>query len=223
MKVSLWGIKKGMTQIPDQVGNYIPVTVILVTPNIIVQAKAEKNNEYNTVVIQTALVECKTKDLNKPQLGHLKKNNIAPCRYLKEMRMEIKEGESVPEIISRFPVGSPLDISCFKKEDKIKITGISKGKGFAGAIKRHGFSRGATSHGGGPVHRSIGSVGGGRGTRQKVSKGKKMPGRMGGQQVSVRNLEIVEILPLENTKNQIILVRGAVPGNKKGLVKLSKI
>lgn len=222
MKVSLWGIKKGMTQFPTKEGSYIPVTAILVTPNIIVQVKTEKNNDHTTVIIQSAFAECKIKDLNKPQLIHLKKNNIPPHKYLKEARIKIKEEKSVQEVISQFPVGSPLDISLFKKKDKIKVTGNSKGKGFAGVIKRYGFALGAMSHGGGPVHRSIGSAGGGRGTRQKVPKGKKMPGRMGGEQVSVRNLEIVEILPLENSKNQVILVKGAVPGNKKGLVNLCK-
>lgn len=211
-----------MTQFPTDEGKYLPVTAILVTPNIVVQAKTEKNND-SIVVIQSAFKECENKDLNKPQLGHLKKNNISAHKCLKETRIKVNGEQLTQEVISKFPIGSPLDVSLLKKKDKIKVAGVSKGKGFAGVIKRHGFALGNMSHGGGPVHRSIGSAGGGRGTRQKVPKGKKMPGRMGGQQVSVRNLEIVEILPLENTKNHVILVKGAVPGNKGGLVNLSKI
>src|SRR4051812_24284695 len=207
-----------MTQFPTAEGKYLPVTAILVTPNIIVQAQAEKND---LVVVQSAFKECKNEDLSKPQLGHLKKNNISAYKYLRESRIKLK-GESAQAIITKFPVGSPLDLALFKKKDKIKVVAISKGKGFAGVIKRHGFALGNMSHGGGPVHRSMGSAGGGRGTRQKVPKGKKMPGRMGGQQVSVKNLEIVEIVPRENSQNQVILVKGAVPGNKGGLVNLCK-
>jgi large subunit ribosomal protein L3 len=194
MNVSLWGVKKGMTQFPTDKGKFLPVTAILVTPNIIVQAKAEKNND-SVVIIQAAFKECKDKDLNKPQLGHLKKNNISAHKFLKEMRIRVKREESVQEVVSKFPIGSPLDVSLFKKKDKIKVVATSKGKGFAGVIKRHGFALQNMSHGGGPVHRSMGSAGGGRGTRQKVPKGKKMPGRMGGEQVSVRNLEIIDVSP----------------------------
>ena len=210
-----------MTQFPTDEGKYLPVTAILVTPNIIVQAKTEKNND-SIVVIQSAFKECKNKDLNKPQLGHLKKNSILAHKHLKETRIKVNEEQSVQEVISRFPAGLPLDVSLLKKRDKVKVVGVSKGKGFTGAIKRHGFALGNMSHGGGPVHRSIGSAGGGRGTRQKVPKGKNMAGRKGGEQVSVRNLEVIEILPLKNTKNHVILVKGAVPGNKGGLVNICK-
>lgn len=222
MNVSLWGTKKGMTQFPTDEGKYIPVTAILITPNIIVQVKVEKNNDSTAAIVQSAFKECKVKSLSKSQLGHLKKNNISPHKCLKETRIKAKGEQATQEVISKFPIGSPLDVSLFKKKDKVKVVAISKGKGFAGVIKRHGFALQNMSHGGGPVHRSMGSSAGGRGTRQKVPKGKKMPGRMGGQQVTVKNLEIVEILPLENTKNQIILVKGAVPGNKGGLVNLCK-
>jgi large subunit ribosomal protein L3 len=222
MNVSLWGVKKGMTQFPTKEGKYIPVTVILITPNIIAQVRTEKTNDSTIVIIQSSFKECKTKDLNKAQLGHLKKNNVLTYKHLKETRIKAKGEPDAQEVISKFPIGSSLDISLFKKKDKVKVIGISKGKGFAGVIKRHGFALQNMAHGGGPVHRSMGSSAGGRGTRQKVPKGKKMPGRMGSQQVSVRNLEIIEILPVENTKSQVILVKGAVPGNKGGLVNLCK-
>ncbi|RHZ37473.1 50S ribosomal protein L3 [endosymbiont GvMRE of Glomus versiforme] len=205
MKISLLGKKIGMTQFPKE-GKFIPVTAILVTPNVVSQVKTQEKDNYNSC--QLAFQECRTKVLNKSQLGHLNKNNISPYKYLREARD-----------MTGFSAGSQLDVSLFQEKEKIKVTGTSKGKGFAGVIKRHGFALGAMSHGGGPVHRSIGSAGGGRGTRQKVPKGKKMPGRMGNEQVTVRNLLIVKIIP----EKQVILVKGAVPGNKKGLVKLSKI
>ncbi|RHZ36810.1 50S ribosomal protein L3 [endosymbiont GvMRE of Glomus versiforme] len=205
MKISLLGKKIGMTQFPEE-GKFIPVTAILITPNVVSQVKTLEKDGYNSC--QLAFQECRTKILNKSRLGHLNKSEISPYKHLQEARD-----------MTGFSVGSQLNVSLFQEKEKIKVTGTSKGKGFAGVIKRYGFALGAMSHGGGPVHRSIGSAGGGRGTRQKVPKGKKMPGRMGGEQVTVSNLLIVKILP----EKQVILVKGAVPGNKKGLVKLSKI
>jgi|SRR6185312_853563 len=205
MKISLLGKKIGMTQFPEE-GKFIPVTAILITPNIVTQIKTQEKEGYDAC--QLAFQECRAKVLNKPRLGHLNKNKIAPHKYLQEARDMVD-----------FSVGSQLDATLFKEKERIKITGISKGKGFAGVIKRHGFALGAMSHGGGPVHRSIGSAGGGRGTRQKVPKGKKMPGHLGNERVTVRNLLVVKILP----EKQVILVKGAVPGNKEGLVTLSKI
>src|SRR6266487_3768730 len=128
-----------MTQFPTDEGKYLPVTVILVTPNIVVQTRVEKSNN-STVVIQTAFKECKDGDLNKPQLGHLKKNNISPYRHLKEARIKVRGERAIQEAASKFPAGSPLDVFLlFKKKDKVKVIATSKGKGFAGAIKRHGF------------------------------------------------------------------------------------
>ncbi|CAH1768201.1 9557_t:CDS:1, partial [Entrophospora sp. SA101] len=203
--VSLLGKKIGMTQFIQE-GKFIPVTVILVTPNVVTQIKTQDKEGYNAC--QLAFQECRAKVLNKPRLGHLNKNKITPHKHLREAKD-----------VTGFSVGSQLDVSLFQEKERIKITGVSKGKGFAGVIKRHGFALGAMSHGGGPVHRSIGSAGGGRGTRQKVPKGKKMPGHLGNEQVTIRNLLVVKILP----EKQIILVKGAVPGNQKGLVKLTKI
>src|SRR5207237_5266994 len=157
---------------------------------------------------QLAFQECRAKVLNKLQFGHLNKNKITPHKYLREARD-----------MTGFSVGSQLDASLFQEKERIKITGVSKGKGFAGVIKRHGFALGAMSHGGGPVHRSIGSAGGGRGTRQKVPKGKKMPGHLGNEQITVRNLLIVKIHP----EKQLILVKRHVRGKKNVLVKLYKI
>ena len=205
MNVSLLGRKIRMTQIPNSQGKLIPVTAILVTPNLVSQVKNQTKDGRNAC--QLAFEQCRAKILHKSQLNHLSKNNLPPHKYLREIKN-----------MTGFSLGSQLDLSLFQEKEKVKITGIAKGKGFAGGIKRHGFSRGATSHGGGPVHRSIGSAGGGRGTRQKVPKGKKMPGRLGGQKVTVRNLTIAKIFPEE----QIILVQGAIPGSQKSLVKITK-
>jgi large subunit ribosomal protein L3 len=204
MNISLFGIKMGMGQTFEK-GKLIPFTAILVKPNVVSQIKTEEKEGYNAY--QLAFQECQEKVLNKPLLGHLTKNNLPAYRYL-------QEGRGVVE----FKVGSTLDVSFFQKGERIKITGTSKGKGFAGVIKRHNFARGATSHGGGPVHRSVGSAGGGRGTRQKVPKGKKMPGHLGDEKVTVRNLLVIEIFP----EKHLILVKGSIPGNKKSVVKLAK-
>jgi large subunit ribosomal protein L3 len=204
MNISLFGIKTEMGQFFEE-GRLIPITAILVTPNVVSQVKTEEKEGYNAC--QLAFQECRAKVLNKPLLGHLVKNNLSTYRHLREVRGMVG-----------FKIGSLLDVSLFQKGEQIGITGISKGKGFAGVIKRYNFARGATSHGGGPVHRSMGSAGGGRGTRQKVPKGKKMPGHLGNEQVSIQNLRVVEVFPEKN----LILVKGGIPGNKKGLVELRK-
>jgi large subunit ribosomal protein L3 len=204
MSTGLFGIKVGMGQTFEK-GKPISYTAILVTSNIVSQVKTKEKEGYNAC--QLAFQECREKVLNKPLLGHLTKNKLSPYRHLREVRGMVG-----------VKVGSLLDVSLFQKGERIKITGISKGKGFAGVIKRHNFARGATSHGGGPVHRSIGSAGGGRGTRQKVPKGKNMPGHLGNKQVSISNLLVLEVFP----EKHLILVEGSIPGNKKSLVKLCK-
>ena len=205
MNISLFGIKIGMGQFFEK-DKIIPFTAVLVKPNVVSQIKTEEEEGYNAC--QLAFQKCRAKVLNKPLLGHLTKSNLPAYKYLREVRG-----------MCGFKAGSLLDVSLFQKGERIKVTGISKGKGFAGVIKRYGFSRGATSHGGGPVHRSIGSAGGGRGTRQKVPKGKKMPGHLGNEQVSILNLRVIEVFP----EKHLILVKGSIPGNKKSLVKLGKI
>ena len=159
---------------------------------------------YNSC--QLAFADCSEKNLNKPFLGHLQKNNITPKRHLREIRDMVG-----------FAVGSEVDLTLFQAGEKIKVSGISKGKGFAGVIKRYGFKIGNKSHGGGYPHRLIGSMGGGRGTSQGVPLGKKMPGRMGSQKTTQNS--IIEKIDQEK---QIIFLRGAVPGSKKGLVVLKK-
>lgn len=187
----------------------IPVTVVLVTSNVVSQVKTKKKDGYDAC--QLAFQECRSKVLSKSESGHLSKNNIVSYKHLQEIRG-----------MTGFSVRSKVDSSIFKEKDKIKVTGISKGKGSQGVIKRHNFARGAMSHGGGYPHRLVGSIGGGRSTGHGIRKGRKMPGRMGNSQVSVKGLSIEKILTLENSKDQVILIRGAVPGNNRGIVKLCK-
>jgi large subunit ribosomal protein L3 len=172
--------------------------------NIVTQVKTEAKEGYNAC--QISFGDCREKVLNKPLLGHLNKNNIPAKKYRREIRD-----------MMGLEVGSPVDYSSFQEGDKIKITGTSKGKGTAGVIKKYHFSRGRMTHGGGYPHRLIGSMGGGRGTNQGIPKGKRMPGRMGNEKVTKNS--IIEKIDKEK---QIIFVRGAVPGPKKGLIILKK-
>ncbi|CAG8786351.1 10946_t:CDS:2, partial [Racocetra fulgida] len=208
--------KLNMTQLPSEKGIYVPVTAVLVSPNIIVQVKTREKNNHTTIFVQVAFEECQTKSLNKPRLGHLQKNSIPSHRYLREIRMEAPEETSVQEIMSRLVVGSQLDISLFVEKEKIKITGFSRGKGTAGVRKRYNKKRGPSSHGSG-FHNAIGSTGSGR-DMNRVLKGKKMPGRMGNKKTTIKNLIVEKI----NLEKNIIFLRGGVPGPSKGLLNLTK-
>lgn len=202
MNIGLFGKKVGMTQIPLLDGKLLEVTAISVAPNLVSQVKTKEKDGYQAC--QLAYWECRVKLLNKPQLGHLKKGNLAPQKHLAEIRnMDGSE------------LGSQIDLSIFQEGEKIKVTGNSKGKGFTGVIAK-GQSCGPMAHGSG-YHRGVGSLCPGR-NANRTFKGKVMPGRVGNQKVTVNNLKIVKILP----EKQIILVKGAVPGNKKGWVRLVK-
>jgi large subunit ribosomal protein L3 len=201
--IGISGKKKPMTQIVVK-EKLVGVTPIEIKDNIISQVKTETKEGYNAC--QIAFGECKEKNLNRPQLGHLKKSQLSPYKYLREIYD-----------MTGFEVGSVINCSLFQEGEKIKITGTSKGKGTAGVIKKYHFSRGRMSHGGGYPHRLIGSMGGGRGTNQGIPKGKKMPGRMGHEKVTQQS--VIEKIDLEK---QIIYIRGGVPGPKKGLIILRK-
>ncbi|WNE41771.1 MAG: 50S ribosomal protein L3 [Mycoplasmataceae bacterium] len=203
MALALMGKKIGMTQIFSPNGEFLlPVTVVLVTPNIVSSIKNEEKDGYKA--LQLAFEDCKEKSLNKSEIQHLAKNNISAKRYLREIRN--MEGYSVGDIV---------DSSIFNEGDKVKVTGTSKGKGFAGVIKRYHFSRGPMGHGSG-YHRGVGSMGSIAANR--VFKGKKLPGRMGNEQRTVGNLTIYKILQDKN----IILIKGCVPGPKDGLLIIKK-
>jgi large subunit ribosomal protein L3 len=204
---ALYGKKLGCTQVFSDDGNAIYVTAIEAEPCVVVQVKDKEKNGYNS--LQVGIGSIKEKMINKPTRGIYAKNKIDIKRYLKEIRVEEFDKEYKP--------GDNLDVSIFKAGDSIKITGKSKGKGFAGVIKRHNFHRGRMSHGS-HAHRIPGAVGM-CATPAKIQKGKKMPGRMGGKRVTLPKTEVVDIIAEEN----LILVRGSVPGPKGSMVYLKKI
>jgi len=204
MVKAIIGKKAGMTQIFDENGKVIPVTVIEAGPCTVVQKKTEENDGYNAV--QLGFKDVKERKLTKPQLGHIKKAGVSAKRYLKEFRLSDT---------SALNVGDEIKADVFAEGDMVDVTGISRGKGFSGVIKRHGASRTATSHGGGPVHRHAGSMGAGT-DPARIFKGKMGAGQMGAEQVTVQNLSIVKV----DTEKNMIAVRGAVPGPRDGIVYL---
>ena len=192
------GRKVGMTQVFSKDGKLIPVTVVSVEPNVVMQVKTVETDGYNA--IQLGVVDKKEKNASRASVGHAKKANTTPKRFLKEIRD--CEG---------YQVGDKVSADVFEVGDIVDVTGTSKGKGFAGTIKRHGQSRGPMAHGS-HYHRGPGSLG--TMLPKRVLKGKKLPGHMGNVTVTVQNLEIIEVNPAEN----YILVSGNVPGAKNALV-----
>ena len=201
MKKAILGTKVGMTQIFDADGKVIPVTVIAAGPCVVVQKKTVDNDGYEAV--QVGFGEVKEKALNKPMKGHFAKADVANKKYLKEFRLED---------CASLNVGDEIKADVFEAGEKIDVTGISKGKGFAGPMKRWGLHRGPMSHGSG-YHRGSGSMGA-CSNPGRVMKGKKLPGHMGVVKVTVQNLEVVKV----DAENNLILLKGAVPGAKGGLV-----
>jgi len=194
------GRKIGMTQVFAKNGKLTPVTVIEVEPNVVSQIKTVATDGYDA--IQLATVEKREKLANKPEMGHLKKANTTPKRFLKEIR-----GVDV----SNYSLGQEIKADVFAEGEMVDVTGTSKGKGFQGVIKRHNQARGPMGHGS-QYHRGVGSMG--TMLPMRVLPGKKLPGHMGSEQVTVQNLEIVQI----DLENNVILVKGNVPGPKKSLV-----
>ena len=200
MKKAIIGKKLGMTQIFDAKGNVIPVTLIEAGPCVVAQKKTVENDGYNAV--QLAFQETK-KNANKPQLGHFKKAGIKPHRHLKEFRLDD---------CSALEVGSVVTIDTFAAGEKVDITGITKGHGYTGAIKRWNLAKLRMTHGVGPVHRQSGSMG--VIDPARIFKNKKMAGQWGNEQVTILNLEAVKI----DAEKNLIAVKGAVPGAKGGIV-----
>ena len=194
------GRKIGMTQVFAKNGKLTPVTVIEVLPNVVSQIKTVETDGYNA--IQLATVDKKEKRANKPETGHLKKANATPKRFLKEIR-----GVDV----SNYTLGNELKADIFTEGEMVDVTGTSKGKGFQGVIKRHNQSRGPMGHGS-QYHRGVGSMG--TLLPMRVIPGKKLPGHMGNEQVTVQNLEVISI----DLENNVILIKGNVPGPKKSMV-----
>jgi large subunit ribosomal protein L3 len=202
MKKAIIGKKVGMTQIFDEAGKAIPVTVIEAGPCVVVQKKTDEKEGYTSV--QLGFGEVEEKKLSKPENGHLKKAGVSPRKHLKEFRLDGA---------AEMNVGDELKADVFAVGDKVDITGISRGKGYAGVIKRWNAQRTPTSHGGGPVHRHAGSMGSST-DPSRIFPGKIGAGHMGVEQVTVQNLEIVKVDPELN----LIAVRGAIPGANKGIV-----
>ena len=196
------GKKVGMTQIFTTEGKLIPVTVVSVEPNVVTQIKTTGKEGYDA--IQLGFDTITEKRSNKPEIGHTKKANTEPKRFLREIR-----GVNTND----YTLGQVIDASIFEAGEIVDVTGISKGKGFQGVIKRYNQSRGPMGHGS-QYHRGVGSLGTMR--PMHVLKGKKLPGQMGNLKSTVQNLEIVAV----DLENNIILIKGNVPGPKKGLVQI---
>ncbi len=203
MKKAILATKVGMTQIFNEDGVLTPVTVLQAGPCVVTQVKTVENDGYSA--IQVGYGDIREKLVNKPRKGHFAKAGVTNKRFLKEFRFDNAE---------EYTVGQEINADIFAAGDKIDATAKSKGKGFQGAIKRHGLSRGPMAHGS-KYHRHAGSNGAAS-DPSKVFKGKKMPGHMGAVKVTIQNLEVVKI----DAENNLILVKGAVPGPKKSVVML---
>ncbi len=201
MKKAILGKKLGMTQLFDEAGKIIPVTVVEAGPCVVVQKKTVENDGYSAV--QVGFVDIAEKKVNKPMKGHFEKAAVAFKKHLKEFKLEDAESMNV---------GDEIKVDAFAANEKVDVTGISKGKGFAGAIKRWNSHRGPMSHGSG-YHRSAGSLGA-CSDPSRVFKGKKLAGHMGCDTVTVQNLDVVSV----DVEKNLLLVRGAIPGPKGGLV-----
>ena len=203
MAKAILGRKLGMTQIFTEEGRVVPVTVVESGNNFVLQNKTDETDGYNAV--QIGFGDVKEKNVTKPLKGHFEKAGVKAVRFIREMRL------SAP---SEYNVGDTIGVDIFAAGDLVDVVGTSKGKGFAGGIKRHNFARGPMGHGS-KSHREPGSTGAMiSGPGGRVLKGKKLPGRMGGERVTVQRLTIVRV----DTDRNLILIKGAIPGPKKGFV-----
>jgi len=206
MSKVILGRKLGMTQIFDK-DILVPITVVEAGPCMIVQKKIKEKDGYNA--IQLGFFETRENRVNKPELGHFKKKGLHPQRYLKEMRVEN---------VDKLKVGDEIRVNIFKEGDLVNVVGISKGKGFTGVVKRYGFKGGPASHGAKKWHRRPGSIGASA-DPSRVFKGKKMPGRMGTEKKTIRNLKIIKVDKNEN----LLLIKGSLPGRKGSLLSIKGI
>ena len=205
MKKAILATKVGMTQIFNEDGQLIPVTVLQAGPCVVTQVKTEENDGY--AAVQVGYGEIREKLVNKPEKGHFDKAGVAAKRFVKEFKLENA---------SEYTLAQEIKVDIFEAGDKIDATAISKGKGFQGAIKRHNQHRGPMTHGS-KFHRHAGSNGAAS-DPSKVFKGKKMPGHMGSKKITIQNLEVVRV----DAENNLLLVKGSVPGPKKSLVTIKE-
>ena len=204
MNKAIVGRKLGMTQVFSPDGKVIPVTVVEAGPCPVVQVKTVENDGYSA--IKVGFQKVSEKEVNKPQLGQFKKAGVEPHKHLKEFRLE---GAS-------YEVGNVITVETFKNGDKVDVVGLTKGHGFTGVVKRWNQHMLMASHGVGPIHREVGSMGS-ISSPSRVFKNKNMPGRYGHEQVTVQNLEIVKV----DAGRNALLIKGAIPGPKGGIVCIS--
>ncbi|MEA5084469.1 50S ribosomal protein L3 [bioreactor metagenome] len=197
MKKAIIAKKIGMTQVFSESGNLVPVTVLEAGPCVVIQKKTVENDGYSAV--QVGFSEKRTKLVNKPEAGHFAKAGVTAKKFVKEFKLENADS---------YEIGAEIKADVFEAGDKIDASGTSKGKGFQGAIKRHGQHRGPMAHGS-KYHRALGSLSSGT-TPGRVKKGKKMPGHMGAVKITIQNLEVVSV----DAEKNLVLVKGAVPGPK---------
>jgi len=196
------GRKLGMTQVFDDKGNAVPVTVVEAGPCFVVQKKTIENDGYSS--IQLGFEDIRDKLVNKPRKGHFEKAGVSPKRVLREFRLANSES---------FNVGDIIKVDAFAPGDAVDVSGTSKGKGFSGVIKRWGAHRLKMTHGTGPVHRQVGSMGSNT-DPSRVFKGKHMAGQLGNERVTVQNLDVVKV----DLENNLIALKGAIPGPKGGII-----
>jgi large subunit ribosomal protein L3 len=206
VSLGLLGNKIGMTQIFDELGNIVPVTVVKVGPCVITQVKTILQDGYNAIQIGYGTVS--KKSLTQPELGHLQKSNIQPLKYLKEFRVNNPEN---------FEVGQVINVESFETGQFVDITGKSSGKGFSGLQKRHNFSRGPMTHGS-KNHRAPGSIGMGT-TPGRVLPGKRMAGQLGNKTSNIKKLKIIQV----NVNENILVVKGSVPGKPGNLLSIKPV
>lgn len=204
MTKGILGRKIGMTQLFLDNGELIPVTVVQAEPNVVLQKKTIENDGYEAV--QIGFYDERKSRINQAGKGHAEKANTSPKRYIREIRTSKTD---------QYEVGQEINVETFEVGDIVDVTGTSKGKGFAGSIKRHNYARGPMAHGS-RFHRTGGSMGSVDASR--VFKGKELPGQMGAEQVTIQNLEIAKV----DLENNLILVKGNIPGGKKSLVKIQE-
>ena len=205
MQKAIIGKKLGMTQLFDEKGNVIPVTVVEAGPCVVSQKKTVETDGYEAV--QVGYGDLKVSKVNKPMKGHFEKADVAPKKYLREFRLAD---------ISALNVGDIIKADTFAEGDKVDVVGTSKGKGTAGVIKRWNFGRLKETHGTGPVHRHAGSLGA-CSSPSRVFKGKKLAGHLGSERVTVQNFSVVKV----DAENNIIAIKGAIPGPKGGIVTIA--
>ena len=202
MNKAIIGRKIGMTRLFAQDGKMIPVTVVEAGPCPVVQVKTTEHDGY--AALKLGFIETSEKALTKPELGQFKKANVKPCKVLKEIRVDNAES---------FKVGDELKADVFAAGDKVDVSGVTKGHGYTGVIKRWNQHRLKMTHGVGPVHREVGSMGA-NSSPSRVFKNKHMPGQYGNERVTIQNLEVVKVDAARN----VLLIKGAIPGPKGGIV-----